>query len=78
MQQLREWSISKRIQHDDFARKSRARTFCLLHQVPTAYERLRAERIVRAELETPLVRGMRLLPVFSPGRYLLCLCLCTS
>ncbi len=38
------------------------------HQAPTPYERLRAERIARAELETPLVRGMRLLPVFSPGR----------
>ena len=37
-------------------------------KVPTAYERLRADRVSRQQLETPLVRGVRLLPVFSPGR----------
>jgi hypothetical protein len=37
-------------------------------KVPTAYERLRADRVARQQLETPLVRGVRLLPVFSPGR----------
>ena len=35
---------------------------------PTAFERIRADRIARQQLETPLVRGMRLLPVFTPGR----------
>lgn len=38
-------------------------------KVPTAYERLRADRVARQQLETPLVRGVRLLPVFSPGRW---------
>lgn len=40
---------------------------------PTAYERLRAERIARQQLETPLVRGVRLLPTFTPGRCANCL-----
>lgn len=35
---------------------------------PTHFERIRAERIARSQLETPLVKGMRLLPVFTPGR----------
>ena len=38
------------------------------YKQPTPYERIRANRIARSQLETPLVRGMRLLPVFSPGR----------
>lgn len=35
---------------------------------PTRFERIRADRIARQQLETPLVRGVRLLPVFTPGR----------
>lgn len=35
---------------------------------PTHYERIRADRIARSQLDTPTVRGMRLLPVFTPGR----------
>lgn len=35
---------------------------------PTHYERIRADRIARSQLETPTIRGMRLLPVFTPGR----------
>lgn len=41
------------------------------HNPPTFYERLRAEKLQRAALETPLVRGMRLLPEFTPGRAML-------
>ena len=41
------------------------------HKPPTFYERLRAEKQQRAALETPLVRGMRLLPEFTPGRAML-------
>lgn len=35
---------------------------------PTHYERIRADRIARTQLESPTLRGMRLLPVFTPGR----------
>ena len=41
------------------------------YKPPTFYERLRAEKQQRAALETPLVRGMRLLPEFTPGRAML-------
>jgi hypothetical protein len=35
---------------------------------PTHFERIRAERLARAQLETPLVRGLRLMPEYTPGR----------
>ena len=38
------------------------------HKPPTPYERLRAERMARAQLTTPIVQGYRLLPEFTPGR----------
>ena len=41
------------------------------YKPPTFYERLRAEKQQRAALETPLVRGMRLLPELTPGRAML-------
>lgn len=34
----------------------------------TFYEQVRANRIGRAQVETPTMAGIRLLPVFSPGR----------
>lgn len=39
---------------------------------PTHFERIRAERLARAQLETPLVRGLRLMPEYTPGRCRLC------
>ncbi len=38
------------------------------HKEPTHFERIRAERLSRAQLETPLVRGLRLMPEYTPGR----------
>jgi hypothetical protein len=35
---------------------------------PTLYERLRAEKMQRAQLQSPVVKGLRLLPEFTPGR----------
>ena len=35
------------------------------------FEQLRANRVARAALETPLVSGMRLMPEYTPGRALL-------
>ena len=37
----------------------------------THFEQLRANRIAKAALETPLLNGMRLLPEYTPGRALL-------
>ncbi|KAK9817724.1 hypothetical protein WJX72_001239 [[Myrmecia] bisecta] len=38
---------------------------------PTIYEQARMARMARNQLETPLVRGYRLLPEFTPGRALM-------
>lgn len=37
----------------------------------THFEQLRANRVARAALETPLVNGLRLMPQYTPGRALL-------
>lgn len=38
------------------------------HKEPTPFERIRGERLARAQLESPIVQGYRLLPEFTPGR----------
>lgn len=35
---------------------------------PTPFEAMRQNRVAKATLETPLIAGMRLLPIFTPGR----------
>lgn len=41
------------------------------HKPLTFYERIRLEKQQKAALETPLVKGIRLLPEFTPGRAML-------
>lgn len=41
------------------------------HRPPTPFERIRGERLARAQLASPIVQGYRLLPEFTPGRALL-------
>lgn len=41
------------------------------HRPPTPFERIRGERLARAQLASPVVQGYRLLPEFTPGRALL-------
>lgn len=41
------------------------------HKPPTFYERIRLEKQQKAAIETPLVKGIRLLPEFTPGRAML-------
>lgn len=40
-------------------------------EATTRYSQIRAEKIQRAQLATPTLRGVRLLPTFTPGRALL-------
>lgn len=41
------------------------------HKPPTFYERIRLEKQQKAAIQTPLVKGYRLLPEFTPGRAML-------
>ena len=41
------------------------------HKPLTFYERIRLEKQQKAAIETPLVKGIRLLPEFTPGRAML-------
>ena len=41
------------------------------HKPLTFYERVRLEKQQKAAIETPLVKGIRLLPEFTPGRAML-------
>ena len=41
------------------------------HKPLTFYERIRLEKQQKAAVETPLVKGIRLLPEFTPGRAML-------
>ena len=41
------------------------------HKPLTFYERIRLEKQQKAAIETPLIKGIRLLPEFTPGRAML-------